>query len=229
MEGPLSQVLRFPHAAEMLVAVAVGVGFGFALERAGFGRSDNLVSTFYGRDFRVVRVMFTAIVTGMLGIYWLDLAGILPLSSLGILDTFLAAQVVGGLLIGVGFIVGGYCPGTSIVAAVSGKVDAMLFTGGIVVGSAVYTLSADTLAPLASAGAKGRVLLHEWMGVSSGLMVLGVALFAVVAFRAVRKIETAVNGGLEAAHRQAAEGREAEAAAAAHPKPSGALAEGSLS
>lgn len=220
MEGPLSQVLRFSHATEMLVAVAVGVGFGFALERAGFGRSDNLVSTFYGRDFRVVRVMFTAIVTGMLGIYSLDLAGVLPLSSIGLLDTYLAAQLVGGVLIGVGFIVGGYCPGTSIVAAVSGKVDAMLFIGGIVLGSGVYTLSADTMAPLAAGGAKGRVLLHEWMGVSSGVVVLGVALFAVLSFWLVRRIETAV--GAPPA-RAANDG----AVAAAHPQPSGALAGGS--
>jgi hypothetical protein len=195
MEGPLSQVLRFTHPTEMLVAVAVGIGFGFALERAGFGRADNLVSTFYGRDFRVVRVMFSAIVTAMLGIYFLDLAGGLPLSSIGILDTYLAAQLAGGLLIGAGFIVGGYCPGTSIVAAVSGKIDALLFVGGIVVGSGVYTLASDTMAPLATAGARGRVLLHEWMGVSSGVTVLGVAVFAVLFFWGARKVETAVNAG----------------------------------
>jgi hypothetical protein len=223
MEGPLSQVLRFTHPTEMLVAVAVGVGFGFALERAGFGRADNLVSTFYGRDFRVVRVMFTAIVTAMLGIYFLDLAGILPLSSIGVLDTYLAAQIVGGVLIGVGFIVGGYCPGTSIVAAVSGKVDAILFIGGIVGGSAVYTLAAETMAPLASAGAKGRVLLHEWMGVSSGLVVLGVALFAVGSFWLVRRIETAVSRAAATAARPDA------GEAGAHPQSPGALAGGSLS
>jgi len=210
MEGPLSQVLRFTHPTEMLVAVAVGIGFGFALERAGFGRADNLVSTFYGRDFRVVRVMFSAIVTAMLGVYFLDLAGILPLSSIGILDTYLAAQVVGGLLIGVGFIVGGYCPGTSIVAAVSGKVDALLFIGGIVVGSAVYTLAAGTMAPLAGAGAKGRVLLHEWLGVSSGVAVLGVALFAVAFFWLARRIEAAVNRAVAAPASPGATARDAQ-------------------
>jgi uncharacterized membrane protein YedE/YeeE len=169
--------------------------------------------------------MFSAIVTAMLGVYFLDLAGVLPLSSIGILDTYLAAQVVGGVLIGVGFIVGGYCPGTSIVAAVSGKVDALLFLGGIVVGSGVYTLASDTMAPLATSGARGRVLLHEWMGVSSGLAVLGVAVFAVLFFWGARKIETAVNAARAAA-------AVADPSARVEPvEPSGALAagEGSLS
>ncbi|BDG06035.1 YeeE/YedE thiosulfate transporter family protein [Anaeromyxobacter oryzae] len=198
MEGPLSLVLKFGHPAEMLVSVLVGMGFGFALERAGFGTARNLAAVFYGRDFRVLRVMFTAIVTAMLGLYGLDLLGILPLSSIGILDTFAGGQLVGGLLVGAGFIVGGYCPGTSIVAGVSGKIDALLFMGGILVGTAAYTLGADAFAPLASSGAKGRVLLHEWAHVSSGVMVFAVALFAVGAFWAVGRIERMVRARLAA-------------------------------
>jgi hypothetical protein len=192
MDGPLSQVMRYSHRFEMLVSVLVGIGFGLALERGGFGTAKNLVATFYGRDFRVVRVMFSAIVTAMVGLYALDLLGVLPLPSIGIMETFVGAQVVGGLLVGVGFIVGGYCPGTSIVAAVSGKLDALLFMGGILLGTAGYTLGADAMAPLASSGAKGRVLLHEWLHVSSGPMVLGVALFAIASFWLVGKIEARV-------------------------------------
>jgi uncharacterized protein len=196
MEGPVSVVLKLGHPAEMLLSVLVGVGFGFALERGGFGTARNLVSVFYGRDFRVLRVMFTAIVTAMVGVYALDVAGVLPLSSIGIMDTFLAAQLVGGFLVGVGFIVGGYCPGTSIVASISGKLDALLFMGGILLGTVVYTLGAESVAPLADAGAKGRVLLHEWAHVSSGVMVLAVALFAVTSFWAVGLIEARVRAGV---------------------------------
>jgi uncharacterized protein len=198
MEGPLSVVLKFGHPAEMVVSVLVGMGFGFALERAGFGTARNLVAVFYARDFRVLRVMFTAIVTAMTGLYALDLLGVLPLSSVGILDTFVGGQLVGGLLVGAGFIVGGYCPGTSVVAAVGGKIDGLLFMGGILGGTALYTLGADTMAPLANSGAKGRVLLHEWAHVSSGVMVFAVALFAVGAFWAVGRIETWVRGRISA-------------------------------
>ena len=185
MEGPLSVVLRFSHATEMVVAGLVGFGFGFVLERAGFGRADRLTAVFYGRDFRVLRVMFSAIVTAMIGLYSLDLAGVLPLPSIGLLDTYLWPHLVGGLLLGAGFVVGGYCPGTSPVAAVSGKIDAWLFMGGIVGGSALFTLSWDTVAPLAGAGARGRFLLFDLLGVPSGVVIFAVTLFAVGAFWAV--------------------------------------------
>ncbi len=108
MTGPLSVEYGFGHGTEMVIAVIVGVGFGFVLERAGFGRADNLASIFYGRDFRVMRVMFTGIVTAMMGLYFADLLGVMPLDSIGIMDTYLLPQLVGGLLLGMGFIIGGY-------------------------------------------------------------------------------------------------------------------------
>ncbi|MBI5549334.1 MAG: YeeE/YedE family protein [Deltaproteobacteria bacterium] len=197
MDGPLSVVLKFSHGAQMLAAVGIGVGFGFALERGGFGRADNLAAIFYGRDFRVMRVMFTAIVTAMLGLYFLDLVGVVPLSSIGLLDTYLLPQLVGGLILGAGFIVGGYCPGTSLVAAASGKIDALLFIGGLLAGSLVFTLGYDSLASFQNSTAMGRVLLHEYLGVPSAVMVFAVVLFAVGAFFAVGKIEAAVRRSLK--------------------------------
>jgi hypothetical protein len=198
VEGPLSVVLQISHATEMALSVAIGFGFGFVLERAGFGRADRLAAVFYGRDFRVLRVMFSAIVTAMVGLYLLDLAGVLPLASIGILDTYLWPQLVGGLLLGAGFILGGYCPGTSVVAAVSGKVDALLFLGGLVLGATLFTLGYQDLAAFAASGARGRLLLHEAFGLPSGVVVFAVALFAVGAFRAVGRIERAVNARLPA-------------------------------
>jgi hypothetical protein len=198
MEGPLSQVLKLSYNTEMLISVFVGLGFGWALERAGFGRSTNLTSIFYGRDFRVLRVMFSAIATAMMGLYFLDLLGILPLSSIGIVDTYLGAALVGGLVFGAGFILGGWCPGTAIVGLVSGKIDAALFIGGLVLGSTLFTLGYEDLAGLQNAGARGRLLLHEYFHLSSGSMVVLVALFAVGAFAAVGRIEKAVNARLAA-------------------------------
>lgn len=192
MNGPLTQVFQLSFTTEMILAVLIGMGFGFALERAGFGRSTNLAAIFYGRDFRVLRVMFTAIVTAMVGLYFLDLAGVLPVSSIGLLDTYLGGQLVGGLLVGFGFIVGGWCPGTSIVGVVSGKIDALLFIVGLVAGSALFTLGFDSLRPIQDSGAKGRVLLHDYFHLPSGVMVFAVALFAVGCFWAVGKIEKAV-------------------------------------
>lgn len=194
MNGPFSIEFGFGHSTEMVIALLVGTGFGFALERAGFGRSDILASIFYGRDFRVMRVMFTAIVTAMMGLYFFDLVGIMPLESIGILDTYLLPQFLGGLLVGAGFIVGGYCPGTSIVGTMSGKKDAMLFVLGIPLGSMVFTLSYESLAGLHKTGAMGRVILSEFFDVPSGIVVFAVTLFAVGALFAVSKIEALVNG-----------------------------------
>lgn len=193
MEGPLSLTLNMGHGTEMAVALGTGLGFGFVLERAGFGRADNLASVFYGRDFRVLRVMFTAIVTAMLGLYFCDLTGFLPLSSIGLLPTYMVPQVVGGLLLGAGFIIGGYCPGTSLVAVVSGKLDALAFVAGILLGAFGFTVSYDTFAAFHLRTSWGRVLLHDFFRVSSGTMVLLVTAFAVGSFWATARIERWVN------------------------------------
>jgi uncharacterized membrane protein YedE/YeeE len=198
MEGPLTVVLRLSHATEMILAAAIGFGFGFVLERAGFGRADRLAAVFYGRDFRVLRVMFGAIVTAMVGLHLLDVAGALPIASIGILDTYLWPQLVGGLLLGAGFILGGYCPGTSVVAAVSGKVDAVLFLAGLLGGSMLFTLAWPDLAAFAASGARGRLMLYDVLGVPSGVVVFGVAALAVAAFWGVGKIERAVRARLPA-------------------------------
>lgn len=199
MEGPFALALNMGHGADAVAGVLCGVGFGFALERGGFGRSDNLAAIFYGRDFRVMRVMFSAIVTAMIGLYVLDLVGFMPISNIGILPTFLLPQLVGGLLLGAGFIIGGYCPGTSLVGVVSGKIDAVLFVSGIFAGSFAFILSYDAFASFEQKTAWGPVLLHEYFHVPSGVMVLLVSLFAVGAFWATGRIEAAVRRSLGAA------------------------------
>ncbi len=193
MEAPLALSMNLSPVAELGIGLVTGIGFGFFLERGGFGRADNLASIFYGRDFRVMRVMFTAIVTAMLGVYLLDLAGIMPLGNVGLLPTYVLPQLFGGLLLGAGFIIGGYCPGTSLVGTASGKLDAIFFLGGLFGGSMLFTVSYDLFAGFRDSTAMGRVLLHEYFGIPSGPMVLAVVLFALGAFAAVGKIEALVN------------------------------------
>ena len=137
--------------------------------------------------------MFTAIVTCMLGLYFLDLFRVLPLGSIGILDTYLPSQLAGGLILGAGFIIGGYCPGTSIVASASGKVDGMVFVVGLILGSTVFTVGYDALSSFHQRGAWGRVLLSDFFHLPSGVVGFAVALFALGAFWAVGRIERLVN------------------------------------
>ena len=84
------------------------IGFGFWLERAGFGYSRKLALQFYFKDMTVLKVMFTAIITGMIGLLFLSLFGWIDLNLVYINPTFLWPQILGGIILGFGFIIGGY-------------------------------------------------------------------------------------------------------------------------
>ena len=118
----------------LVVALLLGIGFGFVLEQAGFSSSRRLAGVFYGYDFTVLRVFFTAAVTAMTGVLLLGHFGLLDLDLIFVNPTWLAPAIVGGVIMGVGFLLGGYCPGTSVCAAAIGKVDAMVFVGGGLLG-----------------------------------------------------------------------------------------------
>src|SRR5512140_2295711 len=97
----------------LVVALILGIAFGFVLEQAGFSSSRKLAGVFYGYDFTVLRVFFTAAVTAMAGSIILGYMGLLDMEMIYINPTYLWAAIVGGAIMGVGFIIGGYCPGTS--------------------------------------------------------------------------------------------------------------------
>lgn len=121
------------------VAVAVGIAFGLVQERTGFGRAQKLVGQFYGGDMTVFKAMFSAIVTAMLGTVVLSGVGLLDLRAVELnYPTFLWPTIAGGLLLGVGFIVSGYCSGTSWVAAASGKLDGLVTVLGVALGGLAY-------------------------------------------------------------------------------------------
>lgn len=108
MTAPLmsSGVLDASYA--LPVALLIGIAFGFFLERAGFGSARKLVAQFYLTDLAVFRVMFTAIVTAMVGLVVLNRVGFLDLAEIPLVGTYLAPMVVGGLVLGAGFVIGGY-------------------------------------------------------------------------------------------------------------------------
>ena len=192
MSGPLLTAYGLSDSTDLVFALLVGFGFGFVLERAGFGRADRLTAIFYGRDFRVMRVMFTAVVTAMLGLYGLDLAGVMPLGDVAVLSTYVWPQLVAGVLLGAGFIIGGYCPGTAFVGAASGKLDALFFIGGLAIGSIGFSTVSPDLQSWHASGTMDRVLLHEVLGVPAGVAVLGVVAFALGCFWAVGQVQRRV-------------------------------------
>ncbi|MBI5474669.1 MAG: YeeE/YedE family protein [Ignavibacteriae bacterium] len=189
MNAPFFKFGLFGDEASLIVAFIIGIGFGFFLERAGFGSGRKLAAQFYFTDMTVFKVMFTAIVTAMLGLFWLSVLGVVDLSLVYVSQTYLAPQIVGGLILGVGFVIGGYCPGTSCVSAATGRYDAMIYILGIIAGVFVFGEAYPLLKDFYSSGAMGKVTLPELFGVSYGLVVFLVVLMAVGGFVGAEWVE----------------------------------------
>jgi len=165
---------------DVFMAILLGMGFGFVLERAGFGSGCKLTAQFRLTDWSVFKVMFTAIVFAAVGIYVLGLAGVLQPQALYVPIPYLWAIAVGGALIGVGFAVGGYCPGTAAVGLTTGRIDALVFFAGLLVGTWLFAAFFPQLEALTTAGEfTGGDRLPEALGVPEWL-VLAVLVAAAV-------------------------------------------------
>lgn len=171
------------------IALLLGVGFGFFLERAGLGNSVKLAAQFYLRDLTVFKVMFSAIVTAMVGLLVLSAAGLVDPARLEVPATFLPAQLVGGLVFGVGFVVGGYCPGTGCVAVVSGRWDGLAVVAGMSAGVFVFGEVFPALRDFYTADALGPMRLPDLLHLPEGVVVALVTLVAGLGFLAAERIE----------------------------------------
>jgi thiosulfate/3-mercaptopyruvate sulfurtransferase len=163
-------------------SLLLGFGFGFALEQAGFGSSRRLAGIFYFRDMTVLRVMFTAMVTAMLGLQLALALGVVSAEQIYFLPTIYGAQIVGGLLFGVGFVLSSWCPGTAAVGLASGRLDALIFLGGAALGSILFNELYGVVAPLASWGDHGVQFVWAELGVSGPAFALMFSAVAVAAF-----------------------------------------------
>ncbi len=176
-----------------VVALIIGIAFGFILEQAGFSTSKKLVGLFYGYDFTVLRVFFTAGVTGMVGIIALGHFGLLDLNLIYVNPTFLWSAIIGGFIMGLGFVIGGFCPGTSFCAAAIGKTDAMVFIIGLVIGVFLFAEGYPALESIYKAENWGYVRIFETLNLSQGVFAFLLTVVAVLAFWAITYIEKRVN------------------------------------
>ncbi len=191
--GPLVPGL-IGNELNLIVALFIGILFGFILEQAGFSTTKKLVGLFYGYDFTVLRVFFTAGVVAMTGVIIFDHLGILDLSLIYINPTFLYSAIVGGLIMGLGFVIGGFCPGTSVCAAAIGKIDAIVFVAGSFLGVFIFAEGYPLWENLYKAENWGGVRVFETMGISQSLFALMLAGVALFAFWMVSIVENKVNG-----------------------------------
>jgi hypothetical protein len=182
MIAPFFKYGLFGDDVSLVVAFITGIGFGFFLERAGFNSAKKLAAQFYFTDLTVFKVMFTAIITAMVGLYYLSVIGFLDLSLVYLTPTFLLPQVVGGLMLGFGFVIGGYCPGTSCVAVSTGRIDAMVYLGGIIFGILVFGEVFPLVSSFYVSTAMGQITLPQITGLPYGLLVFLVVLMALGGF-----------------------------------------------
>ncbi len=177
----------------LVVALILGIAFGFVLEQAGFSSSRRLAGVFYGYDFTVLRVFFTAAVTAMSGILLLNYFGLLDTDAIYVNPTWLLPAIVGGAIMGVGFILGGYCPGTSVCAAAIGKVDGMFFVGGGIIGVFAFGELFPLYDKFFNSTSLGPIKVFDSLGISQGLFAFILIAVAVFAFAVTTIIEKKVN------------------------------------
>lgn len=189
MNAPFFKFGLFGDEVSLVVAFVIGIGFGFFLERAGFGNGRKLAAQFYFRDMTVLKVMFTAIVTAMVGLYYLSVIGFVDLSLVYLTPTFIVPQTIGGLMLGVGFVIGGYCPGTSCVSASTGRIDGMIYLLGIFAGVIVFGEAFPLIEGFYNSTPMGQITFSQLINLPYGMLVFAVVVMALGAFAAAEWAE----------------------------------------
>ncbi len=187
--APFFEYGSFGESASLVVALVIGLAFGWFLERSGMGSAPKLAGQFYLRDLTVFKVMFTAIVTAMLGVFWLGWIGVLDVSRIYVPETWILPQLVGGAVFGAGFAMAGLCPGTSCVAAATGRIDGIAVVLGMFAGVLGTGFFFSKLAAFYASTPRGTYTLPTVFGTSYGIVVFAIVAIALAGFRAAEWVE----------------------------------------
>ena len=163
-------------------ALAMGFAFGLCLEKAGFGSSRRLSGVFYFTDMTVIKVMFTAMITAAIGLVAVQRMGLAAADSMYLLPAMLGAHAIGGIIFGVAFAMGGWCPGTAAVGLASGRLDALVFLVGLLGGSIAFNEAYPWVESWTALGSRGVVFLHQSLGITQDQLLLGLTGLAVLLF-----------------------------------------------
>jgi len=190
MIGPLFSNGIISSNINSLLAVFIGILFGYSLQRSGFADSRNIAATFYLKDVKVPVVMFSAITTAAIGLFGMGLVGLIDLNKLYFLPSYLLPEIVAGLIFGVGMVIGGFCPGTSLAAMVTGKIDAIIFMAGFLLGTAIFGDFYPLWKNFYESDPNGVWQIDQLFNINLGLAVFIVAAFAIVGSLGLRKLQT---------------------------------------
>ena len=180
--GPISSLPGFPEWLDLTIAFIIGIGFGYALEQAGFSSSRKLVGMFYGYDTTVIKVFFTAAIVALVGSQFMSYFGLLNMKNVFVNEYYITASIVGGVIMGAGFIMGGFCPGTGLSALSIGKIDALFFFVGGMFGAFLFAETFPYIQGIANGSFKGPVKINEVLGLSPGVFTLLLIVAAIAMF-----------------------------------------------
>jgi len=180
--GPLAINEIISENTNLFLAFIIGIAFGFVLESSGFSSSRKLAGVFYGYDTVVLKVFFTGAITAMLGLLFFSLFGWIDLNLVYVNPTFLSSAIAGGMIMGAGFIIGGYCPGTSFCGASIGKIDALVFIVGLFIGVSIFGAGYNWWDGLYMANYLGEPKVSESLGLNDGVFALILIIIALGMF-----------------------------------------------
>ncbi|MFC2108969.1 YeeE/YedE thiosulfate transporter family protein [Bacteroidota bacterium] len=190
--GPLIPNGIIPMEWNYIIAIFIGMAFGYILESSGFSSSRKLAGVFYGYDFVVLKVFFTAAAVSVIGLYYMDYLNWVDISQLYVHPTYLWAAIVGGVIMGIGFLSGGFCPGTSFCGAAIGKIDAIVFTIGILLGVFIFAEAFSVIEPLFTGSSLGNITMVDVLEISPYTIILIFAIIAILSFIVADIVRTKV-------------------------------------
>ncbi len=181
--GPLYPQELLNPEYNLLIGFLIGIGFGFILEATGFTNTRKLAGVFYGYDATVIKTFFTAALTALIGLFLMHHWGWIDIYKTFYPSTFWIPTLVGGAIMGLGFVIGGFCPGTSLSAASTGKWDAWAFLAGVMIGIYGFIFTYKTWwAGLRASGKLGKVNFPQWLGIKEGIFIFLFVVVAVITF-----------------------------------------------
>ncbi|MGG7564991.1 YeeE/YedE thiosulfate transporter family protein [Rhodovulum sp. DZ06] len=171
---------------EIVLAIVIGAAFGATLDRIG-ATNPNLIGRMLNfSNLHLMKTILLAIGTGSALMFGGQMIGLVDVGHMSVKTAYVGV-FIGGLLLGGGWALSGYCPGTGVCAAASGRKDALFFIAGGLLGAAAYmaTYPAWKASGLLDAIGGGKVTLGAVPGAKyEGLTaipgdLLGLALAAV--------------------------------------------------
>lgn len=169
----------FDSPDKLALGLLTGIIFGFLLQKGRVAKYHVIVGQFLLKDWTVVKIMGTAVIVGAIGVYGLLAAGAV---SLHVKPMLIGGVLVGAVCFGLGMVVLGYCPGTTVAACGEGRRDAMVGVLGMLCGAGIFVALFPVLQPVIKAlGDYGEITLPEALGVSPWLVIGALVVAALLA------------------------------------------------